>query len=234
MIHDDAYWQKKDYKKLFQQLLFIVIGLPKTIYFNLHYFGIKGLCIPVLLSSRVKLKKMSGKVILSKPLKTAMIRIGLPSAEMFDDSRISTLWINDGVIEFKGSAGIRNGACIRNYGNLIFGNEFHTSSTARIICYNNIVFGNNVLIGWDVEITDGDAHKIYNVNSNVRVNMDKKIFIGNNVWIGSHVIILKGVKILDDCVIAAGTLLNKSLECTNVILGGTPVRILKKDIVWRV
>lgn len=233
-MHDDAYWNKRDIKKLTALIIAVVLGMPKTLFFNLKYFGIKGLCFPVILSNKVKLKKIKGSVLLPNKLRFGMIKIGFPAAEMFDNNRLSTIWINDGMIRFEGTAGIHNGTCIRNYGELIIGNQFHTSSTAMIICYKKIRFQDNVLLGWDVEVIDGDAHKIFAIGTDTRLNTDKEICIGSNVWVGSHSTILKGVSIPDDCVIAAGSMLLKSITCSNSIVGGYPTRILKNDIEWKV
>ncbi len=53
------------------------------------------------------------------------------------------------------------------------------------------------------------------------------IRIGKNCWIGAKVTILDGVKIGDNCVIAAGSVVNKSMP-NNSVIGGVPARILKK------
>lgn len=55
----------------------------------------------------------------------------------------------------------------------------------------------------------------------------KGIKIGKNCWIGSKVTILDGVTIGDNCVVAAGAVVTKSVP-NNVIIGGVPAKILKK------
>jgi acetyltransferase-like isoleucine patch superfamily enzyme len=55
----------------------------------------------------------------------------------------------------------------------------------------------------------------------------KGINIGNNCWIGSKVTVLDGVTIGNNCVIAAGSVVNKSMP-SNVVIGGVPARIIRK------
>jgi acetyltransferase-like isoleucine patch superfamily enzyme len=54
----------------------------------------------------------------------------------------------------------------------------------------------------------------------------KGIVIGNNCWIGSKVTILDGVTIGKGCVIAAGSVVNKSFP-DNSVIGGVPARLLR-------
>ncbi len=54
----------------------------------------------------------------------------------------------------------------------------------------------------------------------------KGIKIGRNCWIGSKVTILDGVTIGDNCVIAAGAVVTKSMP-PNSVIGGVPARVLK-------
>tara|TARA_B110000503_G_scaffold72285_1_gene111814 strand:- start:1009 stop:1188 length:180 start_codon:yes stop_codon:yes gene_type:complete len=57
--------------------------------------------------------------------------------------------------------------------------------------------------------------------------------IGNNVWIGLNSIILKGVSVGDNTIIAAGSVVTKSFG-NNLVIGGNPAKILKRDIEkWR-
>lgn len=54
----------------------------------------------------------------------------------------------------------------------------------------------------------------------------KGIKIGKNCWIGSKVTILDGVTIGDNCVIAAGAVVTKSMP-PNSVIGGVPAKVLK-------
>lgn len=57
----------------------------------------------------------------------------------------------------------------------------------------------------------------------------KGIKIGKNCWIGSKVTILDGVSVGDNCVIAAGAVVTKSMP-GNVVIGGIPAKVLKHRI----
>ena len=53
------------------------------------------------------------------------------------------------------------------------------------------------------------------------------IHIGKNVWIGANAIVLAGVTIGDGAVVAAGAVVTKDVE-PNTIVGGVPVKVIKK------
>ncbi|MBL4709571.1 MAG: acyltransferase [Flavobacteriales bacterium] len=52
------------------------------------------------------------------------------------------------------------------------------------------------------------------------------IKIGKNCWIGSKVTVLDGVEIGDNCVVAAGSVVTKSMR-SNSVIGGVPARVIK-------
>ena len=54
-----------------------------------------------------------------------------------------------------------------------------------------------------------------------------KTSIGKNTWIGDNVIILSGVKIGDNCVIGAGSIVTKDVE-SNSIYAGNPAHLIKR------
>lgn len=231
----EQYWQKKSLKHIWHLFLQVVLGFPKTLLFNLYYFGIKGLKLPVLLSNKVKLSKMRGRIIIESTYQTGMIKLGFTASELFDNSKLSFVWINDGLIVFKSNASMRNGTTIRNYGLLKFGCNFHVPATASIVCYRKIEFGDDVLIGWGFEIVDGDAHKLYDCQEQKkRLNPNKAIQIGDKVWFGANVHVFKGVKIGSNVIVAARTTLTKSILQENCVVGGNPVRVLRKNVVWEI
>jgi acetyltransferase-like isoleucine patch superfamily enzyme len=235
-IRNEAYWKKRSIKETIYLIWQILLGIPKTVFFNVHYLGVKGFKMPVLCSYKVKLVKPFGKVIINASYKFGMIKLGFTAPETYDNSKLSFIWVNDGVIEFKGNAGIRNGVSIRNYGKLVLGEEFHISSPSTIICYKGISFGRDVLIGWNCEFSDGDAHKIYSLETQqcTTINTDKEIVIGNHVWFGANSKIYKGVHIGNNVIVAGGSIIVKSIRGDNQIIGGYPTRILKSGVNWRV
>ncbi len=95
---------------------------------------------------------------------------------------------------------------------------------------NKVVIGENCLFADNIEIWASDTHSIYN-NHGELINKEKSVLIHDHVWVGSHVIIMKGVTIHNDCVIGMGSLVTKSV-LANTISGGIPNKTLKEDITW--
>ncbi len=57
------------------------------------------------------------------------------------------------------------------------------------------------------------------------------MIIGNHVWIGENALILKGVKIGDNSIVGAGSVVTKDVP-NNSIVAGNPARIIKNNINW--
>lgn len=97
---------------------------------------------------------------------------------------------------------VRNGAEMKIGKNTALNHGCIFTARERIIIGENVQFGPNVLIydhDHDYRKTNGLKNLDYKTNS---------VEIGDNTWIGANVIILKGVKIGENCVIAAGTVLS--------------------------
>lgn len=111
-------------------------------------------------------------------------------------------------------------------GQLELGSGFCNSDT-KIRCKNKISIGHGVAIAHDVLIMDCDGHSVNGVE-----DLGKPIKIGDHVWIGSKAIILKGVTIGENSIIAAGSVVTKAIP-SNVIAAGNPARIIKQNSTWR-
>lgn len=105
-------------------------------------------------------------------------------------------------------------------------------SSACIWAKQYIKIGNNVNIGGDCILLDTDVH---NMNYKIRCRRDEKdgrtakvlpIIIENDVWIGTRCIILKGVTIGARSVVAAGSIVTKSIPA-DCIAGGNPCKIIR-------
>jgi len=112
-------------------------------------------------------------------------------------------------------------------------------SGVLIDCAENIVIGDDVLIAQEVVIIDHNSHSIY-WRERARDGLDWRqqgiknwevvpkapIVIGDRCWIGLRAIILKGVRLGDGCVVAAGSVVTKSFP-PNSMVGGNPAQLIR-------
>lgn len=96
-------------------------------------------------------------------------------------------------------------------------------------CYSKVTIGIACGISDNVRISDSDIHSMK--SDGVKQENTAPICIGNHVWIGANSIILKGVTIGDEAVVAAGSVVTKDVPA-HALVGGVPARVLKENIEW--
>lgn len=59
-----------------------------------------------------------------------------------------------------------------------------------------------------------------------------EVVLGDDVWVGANAVILKGVRVADHCVIAAGAVVTKDVQPAYSAWGGCPARMisLRSDV----
>lgn len=128
-----------------------------------------------------------------------------------------------------------------NGGKIILGAHSKLQNT-KILCVDRVEIGAYTAIASDVTISDNNNHP---VNPEFRKFMrttphrsdarswihsiHAPIKIGENVWIGQGSRICKGVEIGDNSIVAANSVVTKSVPA-NCIVAGNPARIVKTDI----
>lgn len=55
-------------------------------------------------------------------------------------------------------------------------------------------------------------------------NLFGKIVVGNNCFIGQRSMLLYGITLADSIIVAAGSVVTKSFDESNIIIGGNPAR----------
>ncbi len=96
-------------------------------------------------------------------------------------------------------------------------------------CYfqagNGINIGDGTIFAPGTKIISAN-HSISDLNKWEKKN---SIVIGENCWLGANSIILPGVTIGDNVIVAAGAIVTKSFD-SNVTIGGCPAKIINKSI----
>ncbi len=142
------------------------------------------------------------------------------------------------VLVYKGGTLIINGRVkigpgvqivVAKGGRLVLNNGTYITADAKIFCSSNIEIGKNCAISWGTSIIDSDFHQI---DYQGKKDGKTEIYIGNHVWIGCNTTILKGVRVSDHTVVAAGAVVTKDLP-SNILAGGNPARVIKENISWR-
>lgn len=117
-----------------------------------------------------------------------------------------------------------NHRCIittENNARLVIGDNVGMSG-ASIWCFKQIDIDNNVRIGANTLITDGDAHL-----DDPRAGAPTPVHICENVWLGMNVTVLKGVTIGRNSIVGAGSVVTKDIP-ENVVAAGNPCKVIKQ------
>lgn len=150
--------------------------------------------------------------------------------KQFGKSRIeSQLYVGkDASFIVNGDFTVYSGSDIRVYpgGQLILNSGF-CNNGVEITCGRKITIGKDCAIARGVIIRDYDAHQITNSDHEIA----KEISIGDHVWIGNRAIILKGVTIGNDAVIAAGSIVTKDVS-EKCLVAGIPAKVIRNNINW--
>lgn len=113
-----------------------------------------------------------------------------------------------------------------DYGyNIEIGENFYANHNIIILDANKVKFGDNVFIAPNCAFyTSG--HPLNAQTRNQGLEYAYPIEIGNNVWIGGNTVVLPGVKIGDNCVIGAGSIVTKDIPSNSVAVGN-PCKVIK-------
>jgi acetyltransferase-like isoleucine patch superfamily enzyme len=97
----------------------------------------------------------------------------------------------------------RPNVCFRiEEGNLTIGDKCFFNSNTNVTCMEKISIGDGCQIANNVVIVDHD----HDYKNSLSAFTKEEIIIGKGVWIGANSVILKGSKIGDHSVIAAGSI----------------------------
>lgn len=108
------------------------------------------------------------------------------------------------------------------------GNNSAIGEFAHLGSAGGIEIGNDVIMGCYISF-HSENHNFNDTSKLIREQgvTNKGIVLGNNIWVGAKVTFLDGCTVGNNCVIAAGAVVN-GIFPDNVVIGGVPAKILKR------
>jgi acetyltransferase-like isoleucine patch superfamily enzyme len=93
-----------------------------------------------------------------------------------------------------------------------------------IFCASRITIGNNCMIGAHVQIMDSDLHRIEDKTWDLT---GEAVVLEDRSWIGNRAILLKGVTVGHDSVVAMGSVVTRNVPPRTVVFGA-PARVVRR------
>ena len=100
------------------------------------------------------------------------------------------------------------------------------SNNVAIVANESVCIGDWCLMGDQVAVFDSDFHEVDAGARHKGIGRSKAVVIEDNVWLGSRVLVLKGVTIGENSVIAAMSVVTRSVPA-NTVAAGNPARVLR-------
>jgi acetyltransferase-like isoleucine patch superfamily enzyme len=121
---------------------------------------------------------------------------------------------------------LRRPLLVRYPQNIHIGNDVSINTNCSFLAHDIIRIGDNTMIGPNVTIITVD-HDIGREGKEAHnAHIPSPVTIGENVWIGAGALILPGVRIHDNAVVAAGSVVTRDVQ-ENTVVGGNPAKFIK-------
>lgn len=197
-----------------------IINLLRSIYFNFRYLPFKqAINLPVWITTNFRVHGLKrGQLILCQSNRRSVV-FGCWGSPGLQQMKGGLLFSKGSCLILRGHTVVSQGSVFRmdSGASIDLGRDFYCNKNCFFRASRDIVFGNDCLVGWNVQINTSDGHTI--LHDAKRRPSDLSITIGNHVWITSNTIITKGVSIADGCIIAQGAVVAKSINERNALVG---------------
>lgn len=114
---------------------------------------------------------------------------------------------------------------------LVIGDRVSVNYQTTISVARSVRIGDDTMIAGNVQIYDNISHPLSPArrlrHDSFTLEESAPIVIGKNCWIGNQAIVMRGVTIGDNSVVAAGSIVTKSVP-PNTLVGGNPARVIKQ------
>ena len=106
------------------------------------------------------------------------------------------------------------------------GKNFFANYNCTILDVGKVIIGDNCQLAPNVAIYTA-GHPVHPASRNTLFEYGAEVVIGNNVWIGGNAVICPGVRIGDNVVIGAGSVVTRDIPAWTVA-AGNPCRVIRE------
>lgn len=188
---------------------------------------------PINISHQVKVGMIyKGAIVLEGPIFHNKVFIGHQGFDAIAETQGLINIEYGGKLVLKGAARFAQGIrlWIDENSTIEVGENFYCNKNCLFRAFDNITIGKDVLMGWDIELNTSDGHLVF-FNGIQKANHGP-IRIGNHVWIASFVGFSKNSSISNDSIVCQRSFVSSAFELPNVLIGGVPAKLIKKDYNW--
>jgi maltose O-acetyltransferase len=109
-------------------------------------------------------------------------------------------------------------------GHLEIGDNVYINYGSSLVASSHVKIGDDCLIGTHVMVMDCDFHR---VEDKAWDTTGAPVILEDRVWVGNRAMILKGVRIGHDAVVAAGSVVTKDVPPASLV-AGVPARVVRR------
>ena len=119
---------------------------------------------------------------------------------------------------------------VRKKAECVMGRNVSLNSNDMIVCHERIVIGDDVQLSPNVQIYDHDHD--FRCEGGVKEMKFRTapVEIGSNVWIGANTVILRGTRIGDNCVVAAGSVIKGDFPANTTIIQHRQTQVCEREV----
>lgn len=204
-----------------------------TFYVNFRLCRFKdAIKMPIYIYGKACFENLKGNVLFDCAVKSGLVTFGRDLGHFSASLGKTYLFLEENtILTFKGNSAFALYTSLRlSKGcQVIIGKNVVFGDGVKIMSEKFISIGENTRVAFGSQIVDTNFHYVKDIETGVVERKNGHVIIGSNNWIGSNSKVTKGTVTQSWSVIASGSLTNKKFESENIIIAGSPGKIIAQN-----
>lgn len=218
---------------ILKRWLEFIISLPKIVWINFSSLPIRqAIKLPIYVHYNVIFKNKGKIIFLDDNISRFSVVFGKQGSFHIAPKKSIVVIHEGGELKLGSDILLSSGVSlnIERNASVTIGNGVSFNRNASIFSKYLVEIGNDCLFGWNVSIRDNDGHYI-DYPDKVKKN-NNYIKIGEHSWIAAECLLMKGTQLKRGAVVGTRSMVNKTFETENVLLVGSPAKVIKRNVTW--